>query len=41
MDATDFFDIQNVLFSYPYALDAGDFAGFRQRFAADRARGVS
>ena len=25
MDMADFLEIQNVLFSYPYALDAGDF----------------
>ncbi len=33
MDVSDYFEIQNLLFSYPYALDRGDFDAVGQLFA--------
>lgn len=33
MDASDFFEIQNLLYSYPYALDRGDFDAVGRLFA--------
>jgi hypothetical protein len=36
MDANDFFEIQNLLYSYPYALDRGDFDAVGQIFANAR-----
>ena len=33
MQADDYFSIQNLLFSYPYALDRGDFDAVGRLFA--------